>query len=204
MADKKLVSDIKGIKDALDVDEFFSISDLKFLNLFKKINDYYIYENDKYKIAFLIQDNKIIQKTYLNNDLKPHREDGPANILFSKDGTISLEEFFINGENKQNYKPYKIIYEYFKKNNGEMQLSTLRYLYKSDNLSLTPNFIIYDFINKKILQITIIFNNKIIKINETNINKIYNDIYNKYQNLNDFSDISPLIDDLKILKMMLY
>jgi hypothetical protein len=205
MSNKKAVYDVKGIKDALDVDEFFSISDLNFLNVFEKFNDYYIYENDKYKIAFLIKDNKISQKTYLNNDFKPHRTDGAANIIFSNEGYISLLEFFINGEQPKNHIASKVVYDYIE-DNGYKKISTIQYFYITNNKSLLPSLIIYDNINKKILEISILFNNKIVKINifKYNNNEIFKNIYNSLNELEDLKDLSSIADTLKIFEMELY
>jgi len=204
MSNKKAVYDVKGIKDALDVDEFFSISDLNFLNVFEKFNDYYIYENDKYKIAFLIKDNKISQKTYLNNDFKPHRIDGAANIIFSNEGYISLLEFFINGEQPKNHIASKVVYDYIE-DNGYKKISTIQYFYITNNKSLLPSLIIYDNINKKILEISIIFNNKIVKINIFKYNnEIFKNIYNSLNELEDLKDLSSIADTLKIFEMELY
>ncbi len=200
MSNKKVVYDIKGIKDALDVDEFFSISDLTFLNVLEKFNEYYIYDNNKYKIAFLIKDNKISQKTYLNDDFKPHRVDGPANIIFSECGNTSVLEFLQDGAKNIDYKVTKIINSYNTDNNN----NKIEYLYTPDNYSLLPTSIIYDSHKKEIFKIFIFFNNKIIRIFSSNDNEVYNSIYKTFNELDDLKDLSSIADTLKIFEMELY
>lgn len=193
----------------IELTESFKLSNDLIENLknLKAADHFYVIPlNEKSTISIIVLDNVIINKTFykkIDEKSHIHRDNEPAVINYLRNGKLKSQIWYQKSviSSGSEFGVISVEYKYF-----NVKLSKIYYQYENSGNNIFFNFILYDFLNKKVDQLLFNIFDKTFSLDSLKYNEKTLEIYNKIlkMNQNEFFNLETIKSDIDLLKIQFY